>query len=103
VVSVDPRPSYEELAAENAELRAMVEALKVQVAELMRRLEQNLSHVQKTWTWLPRPASPPVRRAVDKRSRPFGLGLPLPSEVSLMDARPAVPNGGVFPLFWTPD
>jgi transposase len=41
VVPVDPRPSYEELAAENAELRAMVEALKVQVAELTRRLEQN--------------------------------------------------------------
>jgi transposase len=41
VVPVDPRPSYEELAAENAELRAMVEALKAQVAELTRRLEQN--------------------------------------------------------------
>jgi transposase len=41
VVPADPRPSYEELAAENAELRAMVEALKAQVAELTRRLEQN--------------------------------------------------------------
>jgi transposase len=41
VVPVDPRPSYEELAAENAELRAMVEALRAQVAELTRRLEQN--------------------------------------------------------------
>jgi transposase len=34
LVSVDPRPSYEELAAENAELRAMVEALRAQVAQL---------------------------------------------------------------------
>jgi hypothetical protein len=41
VAPVDPCPSCEELAAENAELRAMVEALKAQVAELTRRLEQN--------------------------------------------------------------
>jgi hypothetical protein len=40
-VPVDPRPSYEELAAQNAELRAMVEALQAQVAELTRQLEQN--------------------------------------------------------------
>jgi uncharacterized protein YceH (UPF0502 family) len=41
VLPVDPCPSYQELAAENAELRAMVDALKAQVAELTRRLEQN--------------------------------------------------------------
>ena len=48
MVSAGHRPSYEELAAENAELRttvselrAMVDALQAQVAELTRRLGQN--------------------------------------------------------------
>ncbi|MBA2474052.1 MAG: IS66 family transposase zinc-finger binding domain-containing protein [Pseudonocardiales bacterium] len=35
------RPSYEELAAENAGLRVMVEALRAEVAELRRQLGQN--------------------------------------------------------------
>lgn len=38
---VEPCPSYEELAAENAQLRVMVEALRAQVAELTARLGQN--------------------------------------------------------------
>ncbi|MCA1694349.1 MAG: IS66 family transposase [Actinobacteria bacterium] len=37
----DRRPSYEELAAENAELWAMVEVLRAEVAELRRQLGQN--------------------------------------------------------------
>jgi len=48
VVPTDPRPSYEELAAENAELRgvvlelrAVVETLQAQVAELTARLGQD--------------------------------------------------------------
>jgi hypothetical protein len=41
VVPADRRPSYEELAAENAELRAMVETLRAQVAELRARLGQS--------------------------------------------------------------
>jgi hypothetical protein len=40
VVPGDRRPSYEELAAENARLRVMVEPLQVQVAELTARLGQ---------------------------------------------------------------
>jgi transposase len=40
-VSADRRPSYEELAAENAELRMMVEALHAEVVELKRQLGQN--------------------------------------------------------------
>jgi hypothetical protein len=35
------RPSYEELAAENAGLRVMVEVLRAEVAELRRQLGQN--------------------------------------------------------------
>jgi len=41
VVPAGRRPSYEDLAAENAELRAMVETLRVQVAELTVRLGQD--------------------------------------------------------------
>jgi transposase len=41
VVPADPPRSYEELAAENAELRTMVEVLQAQVAELRRQLGQN--------------------------------------------------------------
>jgi len=41
VVSADRRSSYEELAAENAELRAVVEVLRAEVAELKRQLGQN--------------------------------------------------------------
>lgn len=44
MVPAGARPSYEELAAENAEnaeLRAMVEALQAQVAELRRQVGQN--------------------------------------------------------------
>jgi len=41
VLPAEPRPSYEELAAENVELRAMVEALQAQVGELTARLGQN--------------------------------------------------------------
>ena len=41
MVPADRRPSYEELAAENAELRAMVETLQAQVAELRARLGQS--------------------------------------------------------------
>jgi transposase len=40
-VPVDPRPSYEELAAENAELRAMVEVLRAEVVELKRQMGQD--------------------------------------------------------------
>jgi transposase len=40
VVPADRRLSYEELVAENAQLRVMVEALRVQVAELTARLGQ---------------------------------------------------------------
>jgi anti-sigma factor RsiW len=40
VVPVDRRLSYEELVAENAQLRVMVEALQAQVAELTARLGQ---------------------------------------------------------------
>jgi transposase len=40
-VPADPRPSYEGLAAANAELRAMVEVLQAQVTELRRQLGQN--------------------------------------------------------------
>src|SRR5207244_232893 len=35
------RPSYEEIAAQNAELRALVEVLRAEVAELRRQLGQN--------------------------------------------------------------
>ena len=38
---VGPGPSYEELAAENAQLRVMVEVLRAEVAELRRQLGQN--------------------------------------------------------------
>jgi transposase len=41
VVSAGSRPSYEELAAENAQLRAMIEALRAEVAELAARLGRN--------------------------------------------------------------
>jgi hypothetical protein len=41
VVPADPRPSYEELAAEDGELRAMVKVLPAEVAELRRLLGQN--------------------------------------------------------------
>ena len=41
MVPAGRRPSYEDLAAENAELRAMVETLRVQVAELTVRLGQD--------------------------------------------------------------
>jgi transposase len=40
-VSAGRCPSYEELAAENAQLRALVEALQAEMAELKRRLGQN--------------------------------------------------------------
>lgn len=41
MVLAGPHPSYEELAAQNAELRGMVEALRAQVAELTARVGQN--------------------------------------------------------------
>jgi transposase len=41
VVPADRGPSYEELAAENAALRGVVEALQTEIAELKRRLGQN--------------------------------------------------------------
>jgi transposase len=47
VLPADPRPCYEELAAENAELRVIVEALRAQVAELMARLGQNSQNSSK--------------------------------------------------------
>jgi transposase len=47
VVPSDPRLSYEELAAENAVLRSMVEALRAQVAELTARLGQNSQNSSK--------------------------------------------------------
>ncbi|WP_374202703.1 DUF6444 domain-containing protein [Amycolatopsis sp. GM8] len=40
-MSADGRPSYEELAAENAELRAMMATLRGQVVDLTRRAGQN--------------------------------------------------------------
>lgn len=40
MVPADGRPSYEELVAENAQLRVMVEGLRAQVAELTARLGQ---------------------------------------------------------------
>jgi hypothetical protein len=40
-VPADHRPSYEELAAENAQLRVMVEELRTENAELRRRVGQN--------------------------------------------------------------
>jgi hypothetical protein len=41
VVCADRRPSYEEIAAENVELRAMVDVLRAEVAELRRQVGQN--------------------------------------------------------------
>ncbi|MGH3779961.1 MAG: IS66 family transposase [Pseudonocardiaceae bacterium] len=46
-MSADRRPSYEELAAENAALRAVVEVLGAEVAELKRQLGQNCRNSSK--------------------------------------------------------
>jgi transposase len=46
-VPADSRPSYEQLAAENAELRSLIEALRAEVAELRRQLGQHSQNSSK--------------------------------------------------------
>jgi transposase len=46
-VSAEPQPSYEELAAENAQLRVMVELLRAEVAELKAQVGKNSSNSSK--------------------------------------------------------
>jgi transposase len=70
VVPADRRPSYEELAAENAELRAMVEALRAEVAELRRQLglnSQNSSRPPSSDSPFVKPAPKSLRRRSGRR------------------------------------
>ena len=62
-------PSYEQLAVENAELRAMVEALRAEVAELRARLGQNSKNSSKppSSDGLARPAPKSLRRRGGRR------------------------------------
>lgn len=67
MVPAEPRPSYEELAAENAQLRVTVETLQAQVAELRRQLGQNSGNSSKP----PSSDSPfvkPAPRSLRRRS-----------------------------------
>jgi transposase len=68
VVAADRRPSYDELAAENAALREMVEALQAEVAELTRRLRQNSRNSSKP----PSSDSPFVKSAPKSLRRKSG-------------------------------
>ena len=45
MVPAGPRPSYEEIAAQNAELRALVEVLRAEVAELRRQFGAELAEL----------------------------------------------------------
>ena len=62
-MSDDPRPSYDDVVAENAALRSMVEVLRVEVAELKRRLGSDSSNSSK-----PPSSDPPWAKPARPRS-----------------------------------
>ena len=70
VVPADSRPSYEELAAENAQLRAVVEQLRSELAELKRQLgmnSQNSSKPPSSDSPFTKPAPKSLRRRSGRR------------------------------------
>jgi transposase len=69
-VTADSRPSYEELAAENAQLRAVVEQLRSELAELRRQLSmnsQNSSQPPSSDSPFTKPAPKSLRRRSGRR------------------------------------
>jgi transposase len=69
-VPADRCPSYEELAAENAQLRAVIELLQAEVAELKRRLGQNSRNSSKppsSDSPFAKPAPKSLRRSSDRK------------------------------------
>jgi len=64
VVTAGSRPSYEELAAENAQLRALVEQLRSELAELKRQLGTNSQNSSK-----PPPSDSPFDKPAPKSLR----------------------------------